>query len=103
MQQVYADVNIQQIFSPATSFPKLSDLVYIVVKNAFVFAGVIAFVLLIVAGFGMIAAAGSGDSKKLEQGQKAITSAVLGLIIVVGSVWIIQIIGTLTGLSLPFK
>ena len=75
-----------------------------IVQNAFVLAGIIAFVLVIAAGFGMIVGAGSGDTKQLEQGKKAITAAVLGLIIIVGSFWIIQIIETITGQTLlPLK
>jgi len=104
MSRPLALVNIDQVFTPAQNFSKIGDLVSVIVQNAFVLAGVIAFVLVIAAGFGMIAGAGSGDTKQLEQGKKAITAAVLGLIIIVGSFWIIQIIETITGQTLlPLK
>ncbi len=100
MQRVFAKVDIQEVFEPAQSFDTLGGLVSVVVKNAFMLAGVIAFVLLIFGGFGVIVAAGSGDTKKMESGKKAITGAVTGLVIVVGSLWIIQIIETLTGIPI---
>ena len=104
MQQVYAQVNIANTFEPAKNFDTLGKLVSVIVQNAFVIAGVIAFVLLVLGGFGIIVSAGSGDTKKLEQGQKTITSAVIGLLIIVGSFWIVQIIEKLTGLTLlPIK
>lgn len=99
MQQVYADVDLSQ-FTDLSHFDTIGKLVTVVVKNIFVLAGVIAFILLIIGGFGMIVAAGSGDTKKLEQGQKAITAAVIGLLVIVGSFWIVQIIHILTGVTL---
>ena len=97
MNRELALVKIDDAFAPAKNFSKIGDLVSVIVQNAFVLAGVIAFVLEIVAGFGMIAAAGSGDSKKMESGKKAITGAVLGLIIVIASFWIVQVIEVMTG------
>jgi hypothetical protein len=97
MDRVYAVVNIDQVFTPAKNFSKIGDLVTVIVQNAFVLAGVLAFILVIGAGFGMIAAAGSGDSKKMESGKKAMTGAVMGLVIIVASFWIIQIIEVMTG------
>lgn len=99
MQRVFAAVDLQKEFPTITRFTNFGDVVTVVIQNAFVLAGVIAFVLLVGAGFGMITAAGSGDSKKLESGKKAITSAVIGLIVIVTSLWIIQIVQSLTGLN----
>lgn len=99
MNRVYADVNIGSDFPAITKFTDIGSLVSVIVPNAFMLAGVITFVLLVMAGFGMIAAAGSGDAKKMESGKKTITGAVIGLIVIVGSFWIIQIIETLTGMK----
>ncbi|MCX6793852.1 MAG: hypothetical protein NTY06_01985 [Candidatus Gottesmanbacteria bacterium] len=85
------------IFPPAQTFTTFGDIVSVVVKNAVVFAGIISFILLILGGFGVIVGAGSGDTKKLEQGKKAVTGAVVGLLIIVLSVLIIQVIATITG------
>lgn len=96
---VYA-VDIKQIFTPATSFPTIGSLVNVLLKNSLVIAGIIALALLIFGGFGVIVSAGEGDTKKLEQSQQTIVSAITGLIIIVSAVWIIQIIEKITGIKL---
>lgn len=108
MKQIFAAVDIKDAFGQGFAnnkpFDNLGDIVSVIAQNAFVLAGIIAFVLLIFGGFGVIVSA--GDSKKLEEGKKAITGAVVGLILIVASYWIIQIIETLTGLHgqlLPIK
>ena len=94
------DIGDPTVFAPAQTFTDFGSIVSVIVKNAFVFAGIITFVLLIFGGFGVIVGAGSGDTKKLEQGKKAVTGAVAGLLIVVLSYTIIQIIATITGIDL---
>ncbi len=86
------------VFSPADSFKTLGSVVNVIVANAFVLAGLISFVLLIFGGFSVIVA--GGDSKKLETGKNAIMGAVIGLIVVVGSFWIVQIVETITGVKI---
>jgi hypothetical protein len=104
MERVFAQVDISTVFAPAKNFSSLGDLVSVIVPNAFVLAGIITFLLLVLGGFGIIAGAGSGDTKKMEQGKQAITGAVLGLIVVIGSFWVVQIIQSLTGIPLlPMK
>ncbi len=100
MEQVFAQVPIQDISPTFRQFANFGDLVTVIMKNAFVLAGVICFVLLIFGGFGVIVGAGGGDAKRLEQSRQTITWAVIGLLLVVGSFWIVQIIGKLTGVNL---
>jgi hypothetical protein len=103
MENVFA-VDIKEVFTPAKNFDTIGSLVSVIVQNAFVLAGIIAFVLLIFGGLGFIMSAGSGDAKQMEQGKKAITGTVVGLIIVVASFWLIQVIEKLTGMTLlPLK
>ena len=100
MERIFA-VDIKDIFAPAQAgLVDIKTVVNIIVKNAFTIAGIITFVLLIFSGFQFIVAAGSGDTKKLESAKKAITSAVVGLIVIFTSYWIVQIVEILTGLSL---
>jgi len=103
MDRVFAAIDIETEFAPAKNFSDVGSLVSVIVKNAFMLAGVIALVLLVMGGFAMIASAGSGDTKQMEKGKQTITGAVIGLVVIVGSFWIIQIIGTLTGLPMPLK
>jgi hypothetical protein len=104
MERIFAatstGVDIGTAFQPAAKFKDIGSLVSVIVQNAFVFAGIIALVLLVVGGFGIIASAGSGDTKQMEKGKSAITGAVIGLLIIVGSFWIIQILEKLTGIPL---
>ncbi|MEK7065644.1 MAG: hypothetical protein AAB961_01505 [Patescibacteria group bacterium] len=100
MERVYAAVDIQSVFGPANAFGTFGELVTVIVKNAFVIAGVIAFLLLVFGAFTIIMGAGAGDTKQLEKGRQAIVGAVTGLIIVVGSFWIVQIVEKLTGVPL---
>lgn len=100
MEKVFADVSIYNEFPPAKTFGTFGDLVNVIVRNAFMLAGVITFILLIFGGIGIIVGAGSGDTKKLEQGKKTLTGALSGLLIVVTSVWIIQIIERITGIPI---
>lgn len=99
MERIFAE-DIKSFFQPANNFTNLGSLTNVIVRNAFTIAGLIFLVLLIFGGFQFIVAAGSGDSKKLEQGKKALSGAVIGLVLIIGSVWIIQIIEMLTGLAI---
>jgi hypothetical protein len=101
MNRVFAQVNINNL-RPARNINSFTDIVNLVVKNAVVIAGVVAFILLVLGGLGVIMGAGSGDTKGMEKGKKTITGAVIGLILIVMSVWIMQLIQTITGLDLPF-
>lgn len=100
MERVYADVIFKDAFPTITKFGTLGDFTNVIVRNAFVLAGVISFVLLIFGGFSIIVGAGAGDTKKIDQGRQAMVGAVFGLIIVIASVWIVQIVETITGMSL---
>lgn len=99
MERIFA-VDLQGLSDTFTAFDTFGDLVSVIVRNAFVLAGIISFLLLVFGGFGVIIAAGSGDTKQLEKGKQTITYAALGLILVVTSYWIVQIIETVSGVSL---
>jgi hypothetical protein len=95
------NLNDPAVFSPSQNFTTFGDVVSVVVRNAFVLAGLISFVLVILGGFNIIVSA--GNTKKAESGKNAVTGAVIGLLVVVGSFWIIQIISRLTGIPLLQK
>ena len=100
MERVLA-VNIGTDITPTIGqFDTFGALVNVIIRNAYVLAGIITLLLLVFGGFTFIIGAGSGDTKKLEQGKQAITGAVIGLIIVVTSYWIVQIVGLVTGVPL---
>jgi len=55
---------------------------------------------LIFGGFSYIVSAGSGDAKQLEKGKKAITSALIGLVLIFCSFWIIQLLEIVLGIKI---
>ena len=78
-------------------FPTFGSLFSTILFNVYVLAGIVFVFLLIFGGFSVIIGAGSKDASKLEKGQKAITAAVIGFVVIFASYFIIQIIEVLTG------
>lgn len=93
-------MDLKSISPTFSQFDTFGDLVSVIVRNAFVLAGVVSFLLLVFGGFSVIMGAGAGDIKQLEKGKQTITGAVVGLIVIVTSYWIVQIIETVTGMKL---
>lgn len=93
-------MDISTFFAPARTFPTLSDLVNVLVKNVFVLAGVLLFILLILGGLKFITSAGSGEEKEMVQAKSALTAAIIGFIIIFGAYWIVQIIGFISGVNI---
>lgn len=99
MNQVFAQVPLVT-YNPSPNLTKFADIVNVILKNAFMLAGLLAFIVLVFGGFSVIMGAGAGDSKQMEKGKNAITGAVIGILVIVTSVWIIQIIEKLTGVAI---
>ena len=98
-------VNIGQAFKlggesieTKQGYGNINSLVSVFLKNAYVIASVVLLFLLIGGGFTMISSA--GNLEKQQQGSKALTSAIVGFLIIFTSYWIIQIIEVLTGLEI---
>lgn len=97
MDRVFAAVDIGGTFGQSVSLPSFGALVSAIVKNAFVAAGIISFILLLLGAFGVILGAGEGDSKQMEQAKHTITAAITGLFLVIGSLFIVKVISVITG------
>jgi hypothetical protein len=93
-------VEIQQVFPPAQTFPTVGSLVNVLVKNIFVLAGVLLFVLLIFGGLKFIVSAGGGDEQEIGKSKNAITAALIGFLIIFAAYWIVQIIGHISGINI---
>lgn len=89
-----------KIISDASQFKTPGALITIILRNVYVAAGVFLLFLLISGGISIILGAGGGDPKKAGQGQKAVTAAIAGFLIIFASYWIIQIIETITGVKI---
>lgn len=85
---------IQQVLE----FQSFTNLISAWLPNVYVVAGIIIFFYLLLGGFTMITSA--GNFEKLKQGQKAITTAIMGFVIIFASYWIIQIIQIITGVPI---
>lgn len=81
-------------------FASLSDIVTSLLPKILIIGGVVAFILVIIAGVGVISAAGSGDSHGTENRKNFLVYAIIGLVIMFGAYWILQIINFITGGSL---
>lgn len=82
------------------AYSSLGSFISAVLPTVFVVSGIILFILLVFGGLTMIMNAGSGDAKKVEQGQQALTSALIGMALIFVAWWIIKIIEFLTGIRI---
>lgn len=78
----------------------VGKLTSIIISNSIVIAGIIVVFLFIAGGFGMIMGAGKDNPEQAEKGKKAITSAIIGFIIIFTAYWIVQIVGKITGVNI---
>ena len=81
-------------------FPTFGSLFSTILFNVYAVAGIIFLFLLIFGGFSLIIGAGSKDSNKIANGQKAVGAAVGGFFVIFLSYFIIQIIEVLTGVNI---
>lgn len=68
------------------------------INYAFIFAGVVALIFVILAGYRLITA--SGDPKKAEDARKTLTFAIIGLVIILLAFGIINIIIKVTNIPI---
>ncbi|MEN8253607.1 MAG: hypothetical protein ABFQ62_04500 [Patescibacteria group bacterium] len=73
-----------------------AELMNVIVRNLFVIAGVIFFIMILYSGFKLV----RDDKKGVEEAKNIMTVAVAGFIIMFAAYWIVQIIEVLTGVSI---
>lgn len=81
-----------------SEYSTVSDLFNNIVPNIYLAAGLIIFFMILFGGFMIITNAGNAD--KTKEGGQIITSAIIGLLIVFASYWIIQLIQVVTGIQI---
>ncbi|MDO5561460.1 MAG: hypothetical protein Q4G02_01665 [bacterium] len=75
-----------------------SDLVNVIVRYLFIAGGVVFFALIIYSGYKLVF---MGDKQKaLSSVKQYLTTGVIGLAIMLAAYWIVQIIETITGLTI---
>lgn len=75
----------------------IRDIIITAINVAFIFAGSVSAFVIIFAGIRLVTS--GGDPKQVEGARSAITYGVIGLVLVLLSVFIINIIGKITGVS----
>jgi hypothetical protein len=100
-----AQVDIGKTFlGPENKFPttleEIGPLVSRFINIAFIAAGVILLFFFIVGGISLISGAGGDNPEQLEKGKKAVTSALIGFIVVFAAYWIVQLIQVITGVNI---
>lgn len=84
--------------SARETYTSFGGLISNVLPNVYIAAGVILLFLIISGGLIMILNSGNQDAQ--ANGKKVITGAIIGLVALFASFWIIQIIQVLTGIKI---
>lgn len=96
-----AGVPIGETFnSPFGQTLTIGNLVSVLVEAAFAIAGVIFIFLLVAGGIGIMAGAGNDNPEQVTKGKQAITSALIGFIIVFAAFWIVRLIEEIIGVKI---
>ena len=91
-------INIGEKFgSPFGQTQTIGNLISVVSQAAFALAGVIFIFLLVFGGISMIAGAGNQNPEQTGKGRQAVTSAVIGLVVVFAAYWIVRLIEEILG------
>lgn len=83
-----------------SAYLSLGGFISAILPNIYILAGIIAFILVLVAGLMFIINAGRGESEQAKKWQGTLTASIAGLLIIFLSYWIIQIIEALTGIKI---
>ncbi len=92
------DCLIFQNSTATTEYTGFGALINNILPNVYLAGGIVIFFMIVFGGFTIIS--NSGDSHKIADGTKIITSAIIGLLVLFGSYWIIQLIQVLTGVPI---
>ncbi len=80
-----------------TKFETFGGVFGTLLPQIFIFAGLLLFGYLLFGGFKYLTS--SGDEDAVEQAKKTITSAIIGMLIIFTSYWIMWILQTILGVS----
>jgi len=79
-------------------FSTPGGIISVVLDFAFPIAGIILFIMLIIAGFRMLV--GATDSKSADEAKQMATSAVIGFVILFAAYWIAQLLQLVFGINI---
>lgn len=82
----------------ATGYRSIGQLISVILPNVYVIAGVILFLIFVFWGIRYLTS--GGNPEETAKANKAITTALIGFVIVFASYWLIQIVQIITGLNI---
>lgn len=94
------DFNNLQGALPNFRFPAaggLGQVIFVATQYIFIIAGLVLLFYLISGGFAFMTS--GGDPGKLKEARATITHAILGFLLIFIAYWIIQLVGTIFGIS----
>ncbi len=83
-----------------TNLTDIGKLTSNLVVAAISISGIILLFLLIGGGIGIIAGSGSDNPEAVAKGKQAVTSALIGFIIVISAYWIVKLIEMIIGVPI---
>ncbi|MFH0942688.1 MAG: hypothetical protein V1810_00795 [Candidatus Beckwithbacteria bacterium] len=96
MVDISTELKFDTLYKDGSFFPLIS----VILRNIYVIAAVILFLMIFVGGLGMIINAGNAEKQK--QSSKTLGSAVIGFLILFLSYWLLKLIQLFTGVQLIY-
>ena len=87
------------VWESSSGYSSIGELISTILPNIYVIAGVILFFLMVGGGLMIVVSAGQDNPEGTAKGKKAVTSALIGFLLIFASYWIMQIIQTVTGIK----
>lgn len=81
----------------STNYKDAASLVSVILRNSLTLATILATCFLIYGGVSFIISAGNEDPKEVQKAKTTVTEAVIGLLIIFSTFFILQIVQTITG------
>ncbi len=94
-------VNITDVYAPAKALggdATISTLANPIITNVLIISGIVAFGVILLAGFSFITA--SGDKNKTAQASQTLTYGIIGLVLVAAAYLLTRLIGAILGVKL---
>jgi len=83
------------------SSQSIGEMIGALIPYVFAFAGIILFVMFIMAGFTLLTA--TGNKEKIAKGSAMMTSSIIGFVVIFIAFWIMQLLEMVLGVNLGFK
>ena len=98
---VYAAQNLKDLYSPAAALggenATIGGFLSPLLNNVLIFGGIVAFSVILLAGWNYIT--GAGDKNKIAQAQNMLNYAIIGLVLIVAAYVITNLVGQLIGFN----